>query len=291
MLDKLERKWGRLAVPHLMRYIIFGNVLVYLISMFFPGIVYYLNLIPDFVLRGQVWRLISFIFIPSMGNIMLTALSLFCYFWIGEALERSIGSFKFGCYYFFGWLAIVAVTFLMYFLRIYNLGFLYDQMSFFNQTLFLSLALLHPDVRILLFYVIPLKAKWAGLFSFLVIAYEFVVNPLGIKMLILASFVPFLIFFLPGFLAGLKGRKRRKEFERKMNAGYAAGMRVERARAAGDSKAQNVDRTVKKVAFHRCTVCGITELDDPNMMFRYCSGCNGNYEYCEQHIHNHSHVQ
>ena len=108
MLDKLERKLGRYAIPHLMRYIIFGNALVYLVAMFFPDIVVYLNLIPQLVLKGQVWRLFTFVLVPSMGNVFLTIFSMFCYYWIGESLERTWGSFKFGVYYFIGWLSMVA---------------------------------------------------------------------------------------------------------------------------------------------------------------------------------------
>lgn len=299
MLDNLERKWGKYTIPHLMRYIVFGNALIYLIQMIFPQIVYYLNLMPDRILRGEVWRLVTFLFVPSIGNLLMTALSLFCYYWIGEALERTIGSFRFGMYYLIGWAAIILVSFLLYFLRIFNIGYLYNQMSFFNQTLFIALATLHPNIQILLFYFLPVKAKWAGVFSGVIILIEFFTSAFPIKMLILASFLPYLVYFLPMLIQRFKAEKRRKEFEKKINGTWnepvnqgkgGNGIHIQVVNPSAVNKNGSEDRKVRKVAFHRCTVCGITEQDDPNMIFRYCSTCNGNHEYCEQHIHNHTHI-
>ena len=304
MLDKLERKLGHLAIPHLMRYIVFGNALVYVLSLFAPGIVYYLNLMPGMVLKGQIWRIFTFIFVPSLGNPLMTAISLLCYYWIGDALERTIGSFRFGLFYVIGWVGILLVAFVLYLARIFDLGQIYNQMSYFNSTLFIALATLHPDMQILLFYVLPLKAKWAGVFSAVIIGIEFFMNSLPLKLFILASFLPYLVFFLPQVISGIKSRKRRREFEKKAGSGYSGfggayytgPARENRGKAsftgaASGNQEKGSDRNVRKAAFHRCTICGITELDDPEMTFRYCSGCHGNYEYCEQHIHNHTHVE
>ncbi len=297
MLENLERKWGKFTIPHLMRYIVFGNVLIYLINMLFPqsGFIYYLNLMPDRILRGEVWRLVTFLFVPSISSILMTALSLFCYYWIGEALERTIGSFRFGFYYLIGWAAIVLVSFLLYFTRIFNIGYLYNQMSFFNQTLFIALATLHPNIQILLFYFLPIKAKWAGVFSGVLILVEFFTSAFPIKMLILASFFPYLVYFLPMLIQRFKATKRRKEFEKKINSAAGGGVNrngihIQVVRPQNTENNVREDKKIRKVAFHRCTICGITEQDDPNMTFRYCSTCNGNHEYCEQHIHNHTHI-
>ena len=315
MLEKLERKMGRHALPHLMRYVIFGNAIVYVLSLLFPSLVYFLNLMPDKVLHGQIWRLVTFIFVPAGGGLFATILALFCYFWIGEALERSLGTFQFNFYFFLGWIAIVITIFVFYFCGI-NLGVISCQMTFFFQTLFISLASLYPDMRILLFYFIPLKAKWAGIISAVVLGAEFLSAALPIKMLMLASFIPYLVFFMPGWIRRWRAGKRKREFQRKAGAGFgqqSAGKvkqfwentqadlndrQAKRTQAStppqggvqGRDTNKNNTGNVTRAAFHRCCVCGITELDDPNMTFRYCSSCNGNYEYCEQHIHNHQHV-
>ena len=173
------------------------------------------------------------------------------------------------------------------------------QMSFFNQSLFLALAALYPEMRILIFYFIPLKAKWAGYLSAGILLVEFILNGFTIKMLMLASFIPFLIFFLPGLIDRIRSGARRREYQKSANPyGYpgAGAFRQSQPTGRGQAKAGSASRgsstsNVTKAAFHRCHICGITELDDPNMTFRYCSQCNGSYEYCENHIHNHTHIQ
>ncbi len=291
LLDKLERKLGRYAIPHLMRYIILGNVVVFLVTLFYPEIVLYLNCIPALILKGEVWRLFTFVLVPAIGNPFLTAFSLFCYYWIGESLERTWGSFKFGVYYFIGWIAMIACMFIVGLTTDTSYAMISSQMSFFNQSLFLALAALYPEMQILIFYFIPLKAKWAGIFSAAILLIEFFLNGFPIKMLMIASFIPFLLFFLPSIIRNIKASRRRNEYQRKMNPyanpGREAFNKTKPTGRGAASSASNITRA----AFHRCHVCGITELDNPNMTFRYCSQCNGSYEYCENHIHNHQHVQ
>ena len=45
-----------------------------------------------------------------------------------------------------------------------------------------------------------------------------------------------------------------------------------------------------RLTHHKCAVCGRTEKDDPNLEFRYCSKCEGNLEYCMDHLYTHKHV-
>lgn len=289
---------GRFAIPHLMRYIVFGNALVYLIAMVYPEIVYFLNFMPTMILRGQVWRLFSFVFVPTLGSPFSAILSLFCYYWIGAALERTMGAFRFGMYYMVGWLAVIISGFALYFIFPGDpIALIYSQMSYFNQTLFISMATLFPNVGILMFFFIPLKAKWAGIISAAFIVVEFITAALPIKILILVSFLPYLLFFLPGFFKGLKDKNRRREFERKMAYGQNMREQAQRRQNAGpfrynisniEGKDPEAGKIIKQ-AFHRCCICGITEIDDPEMSFRYCSSCNGNFEYCENHIRNHEH--
>jgi len=299
LLDKLERKFGRYAIPHLMRYIIFGSALVYIISLFYPEIVYQLNLIPAYVMKGQIWRIFTFVFVPSTNSFM-TVLSLFCYYWIGDALERTLGSFKFNLYYLIGWFCLTVIMFIFHFA--FGLEFmLASQMTYFNQSLFIALATLFPDISVLLFFFIPVKGKWIGWVSAIFIIVEFVMSGFAMKMLILASFVPYIIYFLPGLIRRWKAYFRRRSYEKKTGGSAPRSSRPYsqsfgsqyRTAQRNDqtSSAENRGKVIRDVAFHRCAVCGLTELDDPNMTFRYCSQCNGNYEYCENHIHNHTHIQ
>ena len=303
MLDKLERKFGRYAIPHLMRYIIFGTGLVYAISFFYPNILYLLNLDPAYVMKGQIWRIFTFILVPSSRGIM-TILSLFCYYWIGDALERTLGTFKFNLYYLIGWFCLAVTMFIFYFAFHIEIVMV-AQMSYFNQSLFIALATLFPDISVLLFFFIPVKGKWIGWISAALILVEFVLNGFPLKMLILASFVPYIIYFLPGLIRRWKAYFRRRDYQKKASGAaprmskpysqsfgnqYRGTQNVQR-NPQGMSSAAERGKIINDVAFHRCAVCGLTELDDPNMSFRYCSQCNGNYEYCENHIHNHTHVQ
>ena len=45
-----------------------------------------------------------------------------------------------------------------------------------------------------------------------------------------------------------------------------------------------------RTARHKCAVCGRTELDAPDLEFRYCSKCAGDHEYCSEHLYTHTHV-
>lgn len=298
-MDKLERKLGRFAVPHLMRYIIFGNVLVYILSLIQPNVIYYLALFPELVLRGQIWRLFTFIFVPSGGNIFMMAITFYCYYWIGSALEATWGSFRFNLYYLIGMLAII----------IASLVFKTTGVPvYLNQTLFLALATLYPHQKILYMYIIPMDAMWAGIISAAFMVYDFFVTGASfpdIRILMISSLVGYAVFFVPVLVQRLRNRGRRQAYNRKyMQGRQAAGQRRQGAGQgpfsgyAGENaqrKAQNAGqdrgKIIQGVPFHRCHVCGITEVDDPNMTFRYCSQCNGNFEYCEKHLRNHEHVK
>lgn len=284
-MDQLERKIGRFAIPHLMRYIIFANVAVCLISLVQPSVLYALILDRNAVLSGQVWRLISFIFIPPMGgNILLTALSLYCYYWIGSALEATWGTFKFNLFYFIGILATIAAS------MIFNVP---GVPTYLNQVLFLALASLYPNQRVLLMYFIPIKSMWAGIVSAAFLAYDFFAIPF-VRPLIGAALVSYLLFFVPVLIRSLQYRKRRKDYERMIRPqgyGHAQQAAKPRPAAAADRRDSDRGKIIKGVPFHKCHVCGITDVDDPDMTFRYCSQCNGNYEYCENHLHNHEHVK
>lgn len=294
-IDKLERRFGRYAIPNLMRYIIFGSVIVYIIGLFQPMVIYQLALIPELVMKGQVWRLFSFIFVPTTGNnILVAAISFYFYYWIGGALEASWGAFRFNLYYLIGVVAIIIASFVFQTTGI---------PAYLYQTMFLALASLYPDQRVLFMYFIPMKAIWVALIGALGMVYDFFVTGSmapGIRWLILASLVNYIVFFLPVLWQRIKNKQRRSAYERKIHPqGMAAAPRKRPNQSsrgpasgyAGKSAADRRGDVVKRVPFHRCHVCGITDVDDPNMTFRYCSQCNGNYEYCENHLHNHEHVQ
>ncbi|MFR2156031.1 MAG: rhomboid family intramembrane serine protease [Evtepia gabavorous] len=154
-LDRFCYKHPRLSIPGLMRYIVIGNVLVFLLDLFstggYPIATSLLSFSSDAILQGQIWRIITFVFVPATSrNIFLFAITLYFYYFIGNALEREWGSNKFTIFYFFGILLNILVGFLVGTASMY----------YVNMSMFFAFATLYPNLQFLLFFIIPVKAKW-----------------------------------------------------------------------------------------------------------------------------------
>lgn len=286
-LSKLERKFGRYAIPNLMTYIVILYGTGFVLNLLNPTFYYeYLSLDAQAILHGQVWRIITFIIQPPSNSVLWLVLALYLYYFIGKQLEMTWGDFRFNLYFFAGVFFHVVAAILVYLLTgvTLNLG-----TTYLNLSLFLVFAALYPNTQFLLYFVIPVKAKWlawldAAYFIYVIIqaflpAYGGGVYGVYYKANALAaavSLLNFIIFFLGSRNVKPytpKQVKRRHEFKRDIK------------RAAGPVN------SYPGGAKHRCAVCGRTELDDPNLEFRYCSKCNGNYEYCQEHLFTHTHVK
>lgn len=269
LMDKLERKIGKYAIRNLMLYIILGNIAVYLLCMFNTSLVFYLYLDPHAVLSGQVWRLITFLFIPpsvSYTQLFMVAISLYFYYFIGRMLENQWGAFRFNVYYFIGVICTIAVS------LIFKVT---GSTSYLNESLFLAFATLFPDMQVLLFFFIPVRVKWMGLFAGALMILQFFTGGLATKLMILASFLNYILFFGPVLWDKIKYGRRREQYFKKVNYHKEGGK----------------GKIIQDVAFHRCCICGKTEKDDPNMQFRYCSQCDGSREYCMDHLYDHVHYK
>ena len=289
LIDKLEKKWGKYAISNLGKYIIMMYSLGTIISFLNEGF-YYEWLALDFgqVLKGQVWRLITFMMQPpvedlSGANLLLCMVALAFYYWVFNALEKALGSFRLNLYYFSGVLLNVIIS-LIYFIVIYcitgqmlptNTSLLYV-----NDSLFLAFAVLFPNVTVYLMMMIPVKMKWAAvvlggfmLYDFGRLEYIlFMVSPLIAVFYFLAFCVSFLNFII--FVVAIKKSKSTGKAHKKVKKAF--------------------DRQVvmsKAGARHKCCICGRTELDDENLEFRFCSRCSGNKEYCNVHLFTHEHVK
>ncbi len=289
-IDRLEKRYPNFGVSNLMIYVIAISGLGMLISMVNPYIYYqYLSL--DFYQifhHGQVWRLITFLLCPSAGGSGSSGLFWFVimawvYYSIGSNLERIWGRFRFTLFYLSGIVMILIVTLAAYLI----MGIVYPAqevgiwlgmqvtLEYVTESLFLAFALVFPDVQFLLFFIIPVKAKWLSIFYFALDAYQIIQ---GIMMksyypvaLIVVSLINIFIFFFfakgrPGMAAHARQTKRKAEFKQKMHESREKG------------------------PIHRCAICGRTELDAPELDFRYCSKCDGRYEYCSEHLFTHEHV-
>ncbi|MEG1147916.1 MAG: hypothetical protein RSD98_04905 [Niameybacter sp.] len=269
-LYKLEKKFGKYAIPNLMMYILMGQALVFLITTLTGNVSIVTALMFDrgAILSGQIWRLISFIFIPNTFSPLMFLLMVFIYYSISQQLERYMGSFGFNVFYLSSIIASILVSF------IFN-GM--PSIYYINLSLFIAFATLMPDATFYLYFIIPFKAKYLLVLYFILIGADILGGGLANFALIAASLLGYFIFF---GLPALKHQKVRK-------SGYAGQKQFKAAKRELDVE----KRAPIKVAFHKCHVCGKTELDDPDAEFRYCSSCNGNYEYCMNHLKNHEHVK
>ncbi|MFW6014906.1 MAG: hypothetical protein ACOCRK_00550 [bacterium] len=261
-INKLEKKYSKYSIKNLMLYIILLTATVFFLSMYDRTFLNKLILIPEKVLKGEVWRLITFIFIPPTSSPIFIIFVLFLYYTIGHTLELKWGSFKFNLYYLLGVLFTIISAFIFG-----GIG-----TSFYiNLTLFLAFARLHPDYQIYIFFVLPVKMRYLAIFTWLYLGYQFLISPIQNKVTLIFSLANYIIFFGNHIVQNIKRKikvhKRRNEF-------YS------------DYKNENEQDTI-----HKCTICGITEKVDPSMEFRYCSKCDGYHEYCMKHLNDHQHIK
>ncbi|MFW5991979.1 MAG: rhomboid family intramembrane serine protease [Halanaerobiaceae bacterium] len=263
-LDKLEKKFGHLAINNLMGYIVGLMGSVFLLMYFDRSgtFLYRLVLIPSAVLKGEVWRLITYIFIPPSLSPIFIFFVLYFYYMVGTGLERAWGSFKFNIYYLLG----VVLTTLAAFITNGSATSLY-----LNLTLFLAFARIYPNYEILLFFILPVKMKYLAWFNWGLLAFTIITAPIPRKITAVIAIGNYLIFFGKDLITAIKRRRK-----------------VQQNRSKFIEKRGRSDRDQP---IHRCAVCGITEKDDPQMQFRYCSKCEGSYEYCMDHLQDHEHVR
>ncbi|WFR59840.1 hypothetical protein QA584_12400 [Anaerocolumna sp. AGMB13025] len=282
-INKLNRKYGRYAIHNLMFYIILlyaAGFFVNIINPYFYRT--YLSLDIDAILHGQLWRLVTFIIQPtSSSNIFFLAIELYLYYMIGNALENAWGAFRFNMYYLSGLLFNILSTVIIYLFTGVSLDF---GLLYINRSMFFAFAALYPNVEFLLFFILPVKVKHLGYIYGAFVLYQiylsFANHQYFVGVAIAVALGNFLIYFL-----STRNYKRISPNELKRKSNYK--------RQVNSGRSGNVVefRGKKTVTRHKCAVCGRTELDDENLEFRFCSKCDGNYEYCMDHLFTHEHVK
>lgn len=287
----LRRKLEKYAIPNLTLYLIICYGIGYLMQYLVPAGYQYLMLDPFLVLKGQVWRLVTWILIPpDSSNIFFVLITLYLYYSLGGLLERIWGTYKYNVYLFSGLLFTILGAFVlcgysvlmsaqptMYTgLYLLNNGstVYFGQFStyYINMSIFLACAASIPDVQVLLMFLFPIKVKWLGIVYGIILLVNCIQGGIATWIVVIFSLLNFLVFFLrsKGKMHLSVGQiKRQQEFHQKM-------------RAAGQTKG---------ITRHKCAICGRTELDGDDLEFRFCSKCNGNYEYCQYHLFTHEHVK
>ena len=282
-IDKLERKFGRFGIPNLTIYMIICYVIGYALMIVNPGILNWLSLEPAYILRGQVWRLVTWVlYPPSTSGVLWFAIAvLFFYYPIGTSLERTIGTFKYTLYILSGVIFTILGAFILYFLLGGNVlvGNVFST-YYISLSTFLAYAMCYPDMQVLLMFIIPVKMKWMAIFYVVIVVYEMIQYIMAgawyLVIPIVASLLNFIIFYF-----GTKDFSRYNPKEVHRRNEFRRAMEPQGRMKSGSGS----------VTKHKCAICGRTELDDPNLEFRFCSRCNGNYEYCQDHLFTHQHVK
>lgn len=266
-------KHPRFGVPNLMLYVCIGNAAVFLFSLMDTTGLFKSALMfsPYYILRGQVWRLVSFILIPNSSGLW-TLLFLYFYYYIGHTLEQQWGSVRFNLYFFSGILLTVIFGFAIFFLtgRSVAVSAYYIYMS-----MFFSFAALNGEQRVLLFLVIPIKMKWLAYVEAAYFVYGVFSLSFPLNLLPVVAVLNCLIFCWDD----LFGSFRRPNREIRKNT---VNFKNEVSRI-------NAERKVNPYRF-KCEICGRTDISDPKLEFRYCSRCAGYHCYCVDHINNHHHI-
>jgi hypothetical protein len=257
LLDRLESRYGRFAIPGLIRYVVALNALVYVLVKLNPYFLFALVLWPSKILQGEVWRLVTYIFIPQFGTFILpewlsAALYLMFLWWVGNGLEQALGAFRLNLYYFTGMLGITIAAFF------FGGGF---GAALLNTSLLFGFAQFYPDEVIFVMYVIPAKVKWLAWIAAALLAYQFLVSDdWSYRVSLIVALANYIIFFGPEIYRGARTRQEVAGRRRKFEA----------------AKASAPNETL-----HQCAVCHRTEITNPELDFRVA---RDGQEYCREHL-------
>ena len=272
-VDRFSFTHPNFGIRNLMIYVVIGNVLVYLVSrMDTTGtFMYYLYFNSALILKGQIWRLITFVFIPTTSSILWFAVALYFYYFIGSTLEKYWGTAKFTVYYLCG----VAFTMIYAFVvGLFVPGYLGVDAYYLNLSMFFAFAMLFPDTRVLLFFFIPVKVKWLAIIDAVYFVIGIVTGVFPVNLLPVIAVMNFLLFFAGDLIDMIRVTKT-------SNSKQAINFRKE---------AKKAKREMKDAPYrHKCSVCGRTDAEYPDLEFRYCSKCQGYHCFCIDHINNHVH--
>ena len=290
-MSNFEKKYGKYAIKNISLVLILFYACGYLINWINPVMFNYLTLNPYAILfKGQIWRLITWLIIPPENFSFFTLIMLYFYYSIGTTLERTWGTYRYNLYLFLGIIFTAVGAFaMMGFVYLFQRDILFAMGAenyfavlstmfstyYVNMSIFLAFAATFPDMQVLLFFFIPIKVKILGIIYGVLLVYEFIAG-VGNKYLnaanrfvIGASLLNFIVFFLTSrnmIHMSPKQVKRRQEFKREV-------------------------KQSAKITRHKCAICGRTEETNPELEFRFCSKCDGNYEYCQDHLFTHAHVK
>ena len=258
------------GIPNLMKYICIANLVFWLFNAVNTKILGYMTFNPYYILHGQIWRLISFIFIPPSTG-FLTFVVVYFYYFIGSTLEKQWGTGKFNIYFFTGVVLTIIYGFIIYLITGLSVNLTAE---YIYLSMFFSFAALFPDVQVLLFFILPIKIKWLAYVDAAFFLLSIITTPFPANLLPLVAVLNFLLFCGDELFSKLN-----------FNIGKKSPTTVNFKREAKKIRRDQA----KNLYNHKCSVCGKTDTEYPELEFRYCSKCAGYHCFCSEHINSHVH--
>lgn len=287
-MDKLERKIGRYAIPNLSRYFVLALVIGFFIQQVSENALTGLAFQAEGILHGQIWRLVTWIFIPATSFDFFGLLFLLCVLLWGQTLESLFGTFRMNLFLWgsvlfcdIGGLAVYGISRLALGVGVPILLTSY----YILMTILLAIAICLPEAEVRLYFVLPIKMKWMLVFELIYLGYKvfsifqgtigvvgsklgWAFGIMGTAQIVLPIIYMFLFFWMSKTHITRGHRKRQKEFRAQFSE----------------------PRPGSGISQHKCVICGRTEVSNPELQFRYCSKCTGNKEYCQDHLFTHTHM-
>ena len=271
-IDMFCYKHPRFGVPNLMLYIVIISLAVWLLSIMDPSktLMSFFVFSPERILKGEVWRLVSFIFVPQSLSFW-ELLFFYFYYWIGNVLEKERGTPRFNIFLISGVLLTAVYGFIIYFITKQSIAV---TTYFIYLSMFFSFATLFPDVQVLFMFIIPIKVKWLAYLDAAFFLLSMLTQSFPFNLLPLVAVLNYLVFFGDDLFSSLRSNKARYN---KTTVNF-------------NREKQKIKYEQKNASYtKKCAVCGRTDTDYPDLEFRYCSRCAGYHCFCQDHINNHIH--
>ena len=271
-IDMFCYKHPRFGVPNLMLYIVIISLAVWLLSIMDPSktLMSFFVFSPERILKGEVWRLVSFIFVPQSLSFW-ELLFFYFYYWIGNVLEKEWGTPRFNIFLISGVLLTAVYGFIIYFITKQSIAV---TTYFIYLSMFFSFATLFPDVQVLFMFIIPIKVKWLAYLDAAFFLLSMLTQSFPFNLLPLVAVLNYLVFFGDDLFSSLRSNKARYN---KTTVNF-------------NREKQKIKYEQKNASYtKKCAVCGRTDTEYPDLEFRYCSRCAGYHCFCQDHINNHIH--
>lgn len=276
------------GIPNLMFYLSLGSAIVYIMTMLTQNLTLYSILCFDrsMILKGQIWRLFTYPLTYGVGqaNPIWVVVGLLCYYSLGRAMENHWGTLRFNLFYLCG----------VVMMDIYSMIFgCRADVYYLNLSLFLSYATLYPNAHFLLLFIIPVSAWILALVDMIFILIGLFTNRFPYNLFPIIALLNYFLFFGKDILNVLpvSWRLNAKRLFQKNKPAQPKNPSSGPIPFNRTGSYQSDHDTPKPGYTHRCTVCGRTDVSNPELEFRYCSRCGGYRCYCSDHINNHTHIQ